>query len=71
MEMAAMVCYNGSQIILDSKLLVDKIGKPLELDTDGIWCLLPAGFPEFFTLKFEDGSKSKIEVPKTEFYPEE
>ena len=48
---------------MDSKKLVDKIGKPLELDTDGIWCLLPEGFPEFFTLKFSDGSFSKIEYP--------
>lgn len=26
--------------------LVDQLGMPLELDTDGIWCALPASFPE-------------------------
>jgi DNA polymerase epsilon subunit 1 len=31
--------------------MCDKIGKPLELDTDGIWTLLPKGFPEYFTIK--------------------
>ncbi len=28
--------------------LIEAIGKPLELDTDGIWCCLPASFPENF-----------------------
>ncbi len=46
MEMAAMVTHVGSSIISDAYQLIDKIGKPLELDTDGIWCLLPQGFPE-------------------------
>lgn len=41
MEMAAMVTHIGSSIISDAKGFVDKVGKPLELDTDGIWCLLP------------------------------
>ena len=27
-------------------------GRPLELDTDGIWCTLPASFPENFVFKF-------------------
>lgn len=48
MEMAAMVTHIGSSIIQDAKNLIDKIGKPLELDTDGIWCLLPNEFPENF-----------------------
>jgi len=41
MEMAAMVTHIGSSIISDAKAFVDCVGKPLELDTDGIWCLLP------------------------------
>ena len=46
MEMAAMVTYLGSNIISDSKKYIEaRIGKPLELDTDGIWMLLPQGFP--------------------------
>ncbi|CAN0378843.1 unnamed protein product [Scytosiphon promiscuus] len=30
---------------------MDAIGRPLELDTDGIWCILPSSFPENFTFK--------------------
>ena len=63
MEMAAMVTHIGSQIIMDTRVLVDQIGKPLELDTDGIWGLLPLGFPENFDLKFKDGKKIKFSYP--------
>ena len=28
--------------------LVEQLGMPLELDTDGIWCALPGSFPENF-----------------------
>jgi DNA polymerase epsilon subunit 1 len=48
MEMAAMVTHTGGQIITDSRALFDQIGIPLELDTDGIWTLLPKGFPEHY-----------------------
>ena len=41
MEMAGVVTYTGAKIIQMAKKLVDDIGKPLELDTDGIWCCLP------------------------------
>lgn len=47
MEMAAMVTHTGGSIITDSRSLFDQIGIPLELDTDGIWTLLPKGFPEY------------------------
>lgn len=57
MEMAAIVTHTGSNIIKRSKELVEKIGKPLELDTDGIWCALPKGFPETIELKFKTGQK--------------
>jgi len=46
MEMAAMVTHTGGEIIKDSRELYEQIGMPLELDTDGIWTLLPRGFPE-------------------------
>ena len=39
MEMAAMVTHTGSEIIQDARKLLVKIGKPLELDTDGVWTL--------------------------------
>jgi DNA polymerase epsilon subunit 1 len=49
MEMAAMVTHTGGNIIMDTRSLFDQIGMPLELDTDGIWTLLPKGFPEHFS----------------------
>jgi DNA polymerase epsilon subunit 1 len=55
MEMAAMVTHTGGEIIKDSRELYEQIGMPLELDTDGIWTLLPKGFPEQFTFKLNDG----------------
>lgn len=36
MEMAGMVTHTGANIITDSRKLVERIGRPLELDTDGI-----------------------------------
>ncbi|KAK7273030.1 hypothetical protein RIF29_14076 [Crotalaria pallida] len=51
MEMAGVVTYTGAKIIQNARLLVEKIGKPLELDTDGIWCAPPGSFPENFTFK--------------------
>ena len=63
MEMAAMVTHMGSSIISNAKNLIDDIGIPLELDTDGIWCMLPQNFPEQFTLKFNDGKTIKFDYP--------
>ncbi|KAL5555227.1 hypothetical protein UlMin_037463 [Ulmus minor] len=57
MEMAGVVTYTGAKIIQNARLLVEKIGKPLELDTDGIWCALPGSFPENFTFKTKDLKK--------------
>lgn len=38
--------------------------RPLELDTDGIWCCLPGSFPEEFAFKAADGSKThKVNYP--------
>ncbi|KAK1431332.1 hypothetical protein QVD17_07789 [Tagetes erecta] len=59
MEMAGVVTYTGAKIIQNAHLLVKKIGRPLELDTDGIWCALPGSFPENFT--FRD-SKKKLTI---------
>lgn len=65
MEMAAMVTHLGSNIITDSRELVERLGKPLELDTDGIWCLLPWGFPENFNIKLNNGKKVNFSFPCT------
>ena len=63
MEMAGVVTYTGAKIIQMAKRLVDDIGKPLELDTDGIWCCLPGTFPEEFTLKPKEGvNKKKLTI---------
>ncbi|CAI9105576.1 OLC1v1004524C1 [Oldenlandia corymbosa var. corymbosa] len=57
MEMAGVVTYTGAKIIQNARLLIERIGRPLELDTDGIWCALPGSFPENFTFKIKDSQK--------------
>jgi len=61
MEMAAMVTHMGSNIISDTKDFVDLIGKPLELDTDGIWSLFPSEFPQDFYFELKNGKKAKMD----------
>ncbi|EPS63800.1 hypothetical protein M569_10982, partial [Genlisea aurea] len=63
MEMAGVVTYTGAKIIQNARLLVERIGRPLELDTDGIWCALPGSFPENFTFKTKDSKKLTISYP--------
>ncbi|RUS33948.1 DNA directed, epsilon, isoform CRA_a [Jimgerdemannia flammicorona] len=65
MEMAGITCYTGSTIIQMARQLVEKIGRPLELDTDGIWCILPANFPENFSLKLANGKAITLSYPCT------
>ena len=69
MEMAGVVTATGAAIIDRAAKLVRGLGAPLELDTDGIWCCLPASFPEdlVFTRKGEGGDgggggKKKVKV---------
>ena len=63
MEMAGIVTKTGADIITQARILVEQIGRPLELDTDGIWCILPKSFPDVYTFETEDGSKLKLEYP--------
>ncbi|KAI1438069.1 DNA polymerase epsilon [Xylaria sp. CBS 124048] len=63
MEMAGVTCYTGATIIQLARSLVERIGRPLELDTDGIWCMLPATFPENFAFKLKNGKKVTISYP--------
>lgn len=63
MEMAGITCLTGATIIQMARSLVERIGRPLELDTDGIWCILPKSFPENFNLKCKDGKKLFLEYP--------
>ncbi len=65
MEMAGITCLTGASIIQMAKELVERIGRPLELDTDGIWCMLPGVFPEDFTFKVKGGKKFGISYPCT------
>lgn len=63
MEMAGVTCLTGAKIIQMARQLVERIGRPLELDTDGIWCILPATFPENFSFKLKNGKKLNISYP--------
>ncbi|CAM9478652.1 unnamed protein product [Pylaiella littoralis] len=63
MEMAGIVTYTGALLIKQARELVEQIGRPLELDTDGIWCILPSSFPENFTFNTKSGGKIRISYP--------
>ena len=63
MEMAGVTCLTGARIIQMARQLVERIGRPLELDTDGIWCILPASFPENFAFKLKNRKKLSISYP--------
>ncbi|KJR83517.1 DNA polymerase epsilon subunit 1 [Sporothrix schenckii 1099-18] len=63
MEMAGVTCLTGAHIIQMARELVERLGRPLELDTDGIWCMLPATFPENFAFKLKNGKKMTISYP--------
>jgi DNA polymerase epsilon subunit 1 len=63
MEMAGIVTYTGAQLIRQARELVEQVGRPLELDTDGIWCILPASFPQDVKFKTTSGSSISIGYP--------
>lgn len=67
-EMAGVVCLTGASIIQDARALVEDIGRPLELDTDGIWCMLPKTFPDNFVFKTKSSEAGKGR-PLTISYP--
>ena len=62
-EMAGIVTNTGAELIKEARELVDDIGRPLELDTDGIWCMLPSSFPDAFTLQWAGGGSVKWSYP--------
>ncbi|MEE6511690.1 hypothetical protein FKM82_018375 [Ascaphus truei] len=62
MEMAGIVCHTGANIIMRARELIEQIGRPLELDTDGIWCVLPNSFPENFVIKSTNAKKPKVTI---------
>ena len=63
MEMAGIVTKTGADLITQARILVEQIGRPLELDTDGIWCILPKSFPDVYNFKTVDGGKLRLEYP--------
>ncbi|VDN09429.1 unnamed protein product, partial [Dibothriocephalus latus] len=63
MEMAGIVCHTGANIITRARELVEQIGRSLELDTDGIWCMLPASFPQNLQFKLASGKKLSVSYP--------
>ncbi|KAJ3287646.1 DNA polymerase epsilon catalytic subunit [Rhizoclosmatium sp. JEL0117] len=63
MEMAGIVCLTGSTIIQLARSRVEQLGRPLELDTDGIWLIFPKEFPENFEFKLKNGKSSYISYP--------
>jgi DNA polymerase epsilon subunit 1 len=63
MEMAGIVTNTGSQLITQARELVEQVGRPLELDTDGIWAILPSSFPQDFKFKTAKGEKVSIGYP--------
>jgi DNA polymerase epsilon subunit 1 len=63
LEMAGVTCLTGATIIQMARQLVERLGRPLELDTDGIWCMLPKTFPENFSFKMKNGKKLNISYP--------
>ncbi|KAJ9072333.1 DNA polymerase epsilon catalytic subunit [Entomophthora muscae] len=65
MEMGGIVCLTGARIIQMARKMVEKIGRPLELDTDGIWCILPSGFPEDAVFRLRSGKQLTVSYPCT------
>lgn len=62
MPMAGIVCLTGSNIIQKARNIIESIGRPLELDTDGIWCILPASFPQVFTINSTNNKKKSFNI---------
>ncbi|CCH44105.1 DNA polymerase epsilon subunit 1 [Wickerhamomyces ciferrii] len=62
-EMAGITCLTGATIIQMARGLIERLGRPLELDTDGIWCILPKSFPEDFTFNLKNGKKAFCSYP--------
>lgn len=62
--MAGIVCHTGGAIIKRARQIVEHIGRPLELDTDGIWCAIPKSFPDTFEIRMKDGNiKGSLNYP--------
>jgi DNA polymerase epsilon subunit 1 len=63
MEMAGIVTYTGAMLIKQARELVEQVGRPLELDTDGIWCILPSSFPNNFKFTTRTSGNVAVQYP--------
>ena len=63
MEMAGVTTLTGARIIKGALDLVQHVGRALELDTDGIWCVLPKSFPEDVIIKDDKGGEHAVSYP--------
>lgn len=63
MEMAGVTCLTGATIIQLARSMVERLGRPLELDTDGIWCILPESFPGDYMFELRNGKKVPMAYP--------
>ena len=61
MDMAAITTHVGGLIIREAEQLCQNIGRPIEMDTDRIWTMLPGTFPENYMLKVK-GKEKPIEL---------
>ncbi|KAK8809818.1 hypothetical protein WA158_000761 [Blastocystis sp. Blastoise] len=62
-QMAGIVTNVGGGIITNARKMVERVGRPLELDTDGIWCILPESFPQTFKFYTQDGQSFPVIYP--------
>lgn len=62
-ETAGVTCLTGATIIQLARSMVERLGRPLELDTDGIWCILPKSFPGDMTFELTSGKKIQFAYP--------
>jgi len=60
LQMAGITTYTGSNLIREAREFVEMVGLPIELDTDGIWCMLPKKFPDTFKFMLKDGKNIKF-----------
>eukprot|EP00929_Paragymnodinium_shiwhaense_P053984 TRINITY_DN27061_c1_g1_i1.p1 TRINITY_DN27061_c1_g1~~TRINITY_DN27061_c1_g1_i1.p1 ORF type:complete len:2570 (-),score=762.48 TRINITY_DN27061_c1_g1_i1:128-7837(-) len=60
MRMAGIVTFTGSNLIRVAREFCEMVGLPIELDTDGIWCMLPKSFPDTFKFNLKNGKEIKM-----------
>ena len=57
-----LIVVSGGNFVHKQLYFLSPNRRPLELDTDGIWCVMPASFPENYTVKTTNPKKPKVTV---------